>query len=349
MTESAIHQRLSLPGALPGEYLGSETALSFGHPAEELRALLSSCGVFDLGWRARITASGTDRTRWLHNMVTNNVRDLARDHGNYNFVLNAQGRILGDLCIFNRGEMFVLETDRTQVETLLTNLKRFIIMDKVELAESTSLAAIGVCGPQADGILIASGFDIAAIEPLEIRGVTVNGINVEIVRGSQNKPHWYEIWCDPAAVPQLWELLIKSGAKSTGSQALEWWRVLQGIPQFGQDIRERDLPHETGQTQALNFNKGCYIGQEIVERIRSRGQVHRQFTGFDFNNDLATVGKFEADGKVLADVTTAAAVPLSAGEKKIGLGYARREVAEAGLEIDINGHAARIVNLPFSI
>lgn len=349
MTQTALFQRLAMPQAELGEYMGVETALSFGNPAAELQALLSSCAVFDLSWRARITVGGNDRTRWLHNMVTNNIRDLARNHGNYSFVLNAQGRILGDLYTFNRGESFLIETDRAQVETLLTNMKRFIIMDKVELGESNGLVAIGVCGPNADQVLIKAGFDIAAIEPMELRDVNIQGMRLELVRGPESKRRWYEIWCEPAAAQSLWDLLTRSGAQPAGAQALEWWRILQGIPQFGKDIRDRDLPHETGQLQALNFNKGCYIGQEIVERIRSRGQVHRQFAGFQFSGELPPVSKFEADGKVLADITSTASVPLPAGEKKIGLGYVRREVAEAGSHVDLNGHAAGIVTLPFAI
>jgi folate-binding protein YgfZ len=349
MTQTAHLQRLALPAAQLGGYLGVETALSFGNPPGELQALLSGCAVFDLGWRARITVSGNDRTRWLHNMVTNNIRDLVRNHGNYNFVLNAQGRILGDLYVFNRGDNFLIETDRTQVETLLTSMKRFIIMDKVEMAESPAMVALGVCGPNADQVLIAAGIDIAAIEPLELRDVTTSGIKLELVRGPQTKQLWYEIWCEPASARTIWDLLARSGAQPVGAQALDWWRILQGIPQFGQDIRDRDLPHETGQVQALNFNKGCYIGQEIVERIRSRGQVHRQFTGFEFSGELPQPGKFEAEGKVLAEITTTATVPLSGGEKKIGLGYVRREVAEVVPRVDLNGHAAGIVSLPFTI
>lgn len=349
MTETTIQQRLSLPGAQWGEYLGVETPLSFGDSGAELRALRTACGVFDLGWRARITAGGKDRTRWLHNMVTNNVRDLAQDRGNYNFVLNAQGRILGDLCIFNRGETFVLETDRKQVEPLLTAIKRFIIMDKVELAESGALVAIGVCGPQAGTILAAAGFDVTGMEPLEVRAGNKAFPGVEIIRGGQSKPGWYEIWCGPASTQSLWDSLVKAGATPAGANALESWRILQGVPQYGQDIRDRDLPQETAQMQALSFNKGCYIGQEIVERIRSRGQVHRQFTGFEFVGDPAPPGKYESDGRLLAEITSAAVVATDAGEKKIGLGYVRRETAEAGPQVDLNGHRARIVALPFAI
>ena len=115
---------LSIPGCTllkpaRGTYNGVETALSFGDPAAELEALRTGCGVFALAWRGRINVSGKDRVRWLHNMVTNNVRDLPVNRGNYNFVLNAQGRILGDMYIYNRGESFALETDASQVETLV--------------------------------------------------------------------------------------------------------------------------------------------------------------------------------------------------------------------------------------
>ena len=349
MTETTIQQRRSLPRAQWGEYLGVETPLSFGDSGSELRALRTACGAFDLGWRARIIAGGKDRTRWLHNMVTNNVRDLAQDRGNYNFVLNAQGRILGDLCIFNRGETYLLETDRKQVEPLLTAIKRFIIMDKVELAEFGALVAVGVCGPQAGTVLADAGFEVNGMEPREVRTGDKVFPGAEIIRGGQNKPGWYEIWCGPASEQSLWDSLVKAGAQPVGAHALEWWRILQGVPQYGQDIRDRDLPQETGQAQALSFNKGCYIGQEIVERIRSRGQVHRQFTGFEFEGDPAPPGKYESDGRLLAEITSTAVIPVDAGERKIGLGYVRRETAEAGPQVDLNGHQARIVVLPFAI
>ncbi len=134
-----------------------------------------------------------------------------------------------------------------------------------------------------------------------------------------------------------------------GAAALELWRVLQGIPHYGQDIRDRDLPQETGQMQALCFTKGCYIGQEIVERIRSRGQVHRKFTGFEFSGEPPTPGKYEAGGRALAEITSLARVPAAGGEKNIGLGYVRREAVETGSEIDLGGHKARVVELPFKI
>lgn len=348
MSRETTQQNALSASAVAGHYLGADAPSSFGDPARELQALQSGSGTFDLGWRAQITAGGKDRVRWLHNMVTNNVRDLKLNRGNYDFVLNAQGRILGDLYIFNRGDFLLLETDRSQVETLLTTLKRFIIMDKVELAPDSTRSGVGMCGPKAPELLSGAGADVAGMDPLEVRDLNVFGITAVIIRGPVQKPFWYELWTDAAQAATLVEKLADCGAQPVGSEALEAWRVLHGVPQYGQDIRERDLPQETEQSQALNFNKGCYIGQEIVERIRSRGQVHRKFTGFEFDGPVSP-GKHEAEGRVLAEVTTAIGVPTSAGQKYIGLGYVRREAVPSGTAVEINGIKARAVDLPFQI
>jgi aminomethyltransferase len=349
MSQTVLHPWLALPEAQIGPYNGVETTLSFGSPANELHTLLTGCGVFALPWRAQINATGKDRVRWLHNMVTNNVRDLAVNHGNYNFVLNAQGRILGDLYIFNRGESLLLETDSTQVETLLSTMKRFIIMDKVELTPADqNLICLGVCGPQAIQVLSAAGIDANGMAPLEVRDLTVDDLTVTLIAGPAKKPGWFEIWTDSAHAQDLWNRLAAAGAHPVGAQALEMWRVLRGIPNYGQDIRDRDLPQETGQADALNFTKGCYIGQEIVERIRSRGHVHRQFRGFEFRGE-PTLENNEADRRSAVEVTSMARVPMQSGEKIIGLGYVRQEALGEADEIQVHGATAQVVELPFEI
>src|SRR6476660_9575705 len=177
MTQIALHPWLQAHEARFGTYNGVEMPLRFGDSAAELAALRTGCGVFALSWRGRINVSGKDRVRWLHNMVTNNVRDLPVNRGNYNFVLNAQGRILGDMYIYNRGESLVLDTDARQVETLINAMKRFIIMDKVELAAaSEGLTSLGICGPKAEAVLTSAGISASGMEPLEVRDVGVDEV-----------------------------------------------------------------------------------------------------------------------------------------------------------------------------
>jgi aminomethyltransferase len=350
MAQIALHPWLHAPEARTGTYNGVETALSFGDSAAELTALRTGCGVFALPWRGRINVSGKDQVRWLHNMVTNNVRDLPVNRGNYNFVLNAQGRILGDMYIYNRGESFALETDASQVETLVQAMKRFIIMDKVELVEiGADSVSVGVCGPKAESFLTGARVNAGEMQPLEVRDVGFDDIAATLVRGPEQKPGWFELWLDPNQAQDLWKLLVKAGAKPVGAEALEMWRVLHGIPNYGQDIRDRDLPQETEQPQALNFTKGCYIGQEIVERIRSRGQVHRKFTGFLFSDRVPALRKYDSEGRALAEITSIARVPAAEGKKNIGLGYVRREALAAGPAITLDGIEATAVDLPFEI
>jgi len=346
MARTSLYQRLAAAGIPLGGYNGTETALEFTGVSAELQAMLGGCGVFDLGWRGKIIVTGNDRVRWLNGMVTNTVKDLALNRGNYSFLLNAQGRILADMFVYNRGEYLLIDTDRAQCEAVLKTLDHFIIMDDVELADSSeTIGALGLCGPQAANIMAAVGIDVTGIDALEVRDRVVGGMGISVVRGPQEKPGWFEIWASGENLPALWDLFQKAEAQPVGARAVEQWRILHGIPRYGQDIREKDLPQETEQAQALNFSKGCYIGQEIVERIRARGQVHRKFTGFEFQDGLPEPGKVEAEGRVVAEITSVAEV----GGKKIGLGYIRRETGLPGARIDLNGKAATVADLPFQI
>lgn len=349
MTATALYQRLASLGVELGLYAGVETALSFSETSGELRALYMTAGVFDLGWRGKIVITGQDRGRWLNGMLTNNVRDLPVNQGNYNFLLNSQGRILGDMYVYNRGEYLLLDTDQAQVASIMKTLDHFIIMDDVELSDaSETLAAIGLCGPNAASLLKSAEMDAIGLQPLELRDLTLNNFGITVARGPEQKPDWYEVWVGSANAPAVWELLTKAGAQPAGANALELWRILHGVPHYGQDIRERDLPQETEQGQALNFTKGCYVGQEIVERIRSRGQVHRKFTGFEFENGVPALGKIEDNGRVVAEITSVAQAPTDAAEKSFGLGYVRRETGLPGAVIPLNGKSGKIVGLPFA-
>jgi folate-binding protein YgfZ len=135
-----------------------------------------------------------------------------------------------------------------------------------------------------------------------------------------------------------------------GSEALEVQRIVAGIPLYGVDIRERDLPQETEQMRALNFNKGCYVGQEIVERIRSRGNVHRKFTGFLVEGAAAiTAGeKIISAEKEAGEVTSVATLNTPAGERTIALGYIRREIGIPGREVMLGTTKATVTQLPFT-
>ena len=305
-------------------------AADFGDVRAEFHALMSGCGIYELSNRARITLTGGDRGRWLNGMISNNVRDLAPGQGVYSFLLNAQGRIQGDLYAFNRGESLLVDTERGQRDKIWELFDHYIIADDVEMTDvSETIAALGLTGPESRAVLERAGISVPELVYMQFAELQWQNIAITVLRAGEEVKESWQVWVAPEHVNTLWDALVKAGAKPTGSSALNLFRISRGIPQFGRDIRDRDLPQETGQARALNFSKGCYLGQEIVERIRSRGAVHRQFTAFTVEGPLPEPGsKIHADGKEVGEITSSVILPLPGGDRAAALGYLRREAAD---------------------
>jgi folate-binding protein YgfZ len=337
------------------DYRGATTTARFADPQAEFSSLLNGCGIYDLGFRARISLTGGDRVRWLNGMVTNNIRDLATGHGVYAFLLNPQGRILGDMVVHNSnsGEALVVETDRSQVEKIVATFEHYIIMDDVEVTNiSEQQTALGLAGPRSRAILNIAGIEVPNLKPLQMITPRCNCdcgcVECTVIRGEDAQQESYEVWLAPKDVYKTWQALLAAGATPVGSEALEMQRIAAGIPLYGVDIRERDLPQETEQMRALNFNKGCYVGQEIVERIHSRGNVHRKFTGFlvDGAADIAAGATIVSSEKEVGEITSVAVLRTHSGEQTVALGYIRREVRVPGREVTIGTVKATVSQLP---
>jgi folate-binding protein YgfZ len=342
----------TLPGANPTEHSGATAATDFGDSRAEFQALLSGCGLYDLSGRAKIAVTGGDRVRWLNGMVSNNVRDLANGRGVYAFLLNAQGHIQADLYVFQRGDSLLVDTERGQREKILQLFDHYIIADDVEIADiSAKLTALGLAGPEARHVLERAGVRVPDLAPLELCTpkceCACSCLHCTLVRGDDSAGLSYEIWIAPNQLKSTWEALIAGGAHTVGASALNLFRISRGIPQFGVDIRERDLPQETGQARALNFTKGCYLGQEIVERIRSRGAVRRLFSAFTIEGALPEPGvKIVADEKEVGEITSSAILPLPGGDWPAALGYLRRE--GAGKDLRAGATKLKTAALPIS-
>ena len=319
----------ALPGANASEHGGAATASDFGDTRAEFQSLLSACGLYDLSWRAKIAVTGGDRVRWLNGMVSNNVRDLAPGHGVYAYMLNAQGRIQADLYAFQRGDSLLVDTEHAQRDKILQLFDHFIIADDVEIGDvSGKLTAVGLTGPEAHAVLERAGIAVPALAHLQFADVTWQQKTVTLLHSGEEARESWQVWINPEQRADLWNALVHAGARPTGTAALNLFRISRGIPQFGVDIRERDLPQETGQTRALNFTKGCYLGQEIVERIRSRGAEHRQFTAFAVEGTLPEPGAKIFPGeeeKEVGEITSSVILPLAEGDRPVALGYLRRE------------------------
>jgi aminomethyltransferase len=183
--------------------------------------------------------------------------------------------------------------------------------------------------------------------PLQIASTQWNGFEVTFIRGDNPRVPNYEIWVAAQHGQQLWDALLEK-APEIHEEALETLRVACGIPKFGVDIRQKDLPQETAQERALNFSKGCYIGQEIVERIRSRGAVHRMLTGFEIEGAVPAPGfRIQHEGKDVAELTSVAIVPTAEATRTVALGYGRKELMVPGKEYVTGETRLRVSRLPF--
>jgi folate-binding protein YgfZ len=364
MSVITFQGKLIASGAKLAGYRGAETPASFGDPAAEFRALLEGRAVFDMSWQGKLIFSGRDRVRWLNGMVTNNIRDLGAGRGVYSFLLTPQGHNQGDLVAYNRGDYLLAITDREQAPKITTLLQRYIIMDQVEIEEiSDKLGAIGVAGPESGEVLSRLGLDVSRLELGQVVDTVASDVGISVARPTH--PHWdgYEIWLAPGNVDRIWDALTGAGATPAGSDALEMYRIARGVPRYGIDLRQRDLPQETGQQHALSFTKGCYIGQEIVERVRARGNVHRTFVGFEVQGEASPHStsdgcaggpetpppgtKVRAGDKDVGEITSAARVPFTGGTRTLALGYLRREAAGTGITVQVGERNAIVRALPF--
>lgn len=222
-----------------------------------------------------------------------------------------------------------MDTERAQLEKVLQLFEHYIIADDVEIAnisDNPTLTAVGLTGPESRHVLEHAHIAVPDLAHLQFADVAWQQKTVTLLRSGEEARESWQVWIAPEHASELWNALVNAGARPVGTAALNLFRISRGIPQFGLDIRDRDLPQETGQTRALNFTKGCYLGQEIVERIRSRGAVHRQFTAFVVEGTLPEPGtKVLADEKEVGEITSSAVLPLLGGDRPLALGYLRRE------------------------
>lgn len=327
---------------------GCITPRVFAGAESELASLLHSAAIYDLGYLSRIRVTGDDRVRWLNGMVSNMVQSLPQGYGNYTLILNAQGRIQGDGYVFCDTDYLLLETDHLQAPRLLAHLNHFIIMDDVELQElDAGTTTLGLAGPQAEDLL--RRLELPIPETLGFVTATLRGIPVTAVHAYGVLVPRFELWLPVEHVAEVWRIFAEAGALPAGFAAVEALRILEGTPLYGVDMSDRYLPQETNQSRALNFNKGCYLGQEIVERIRSRATVHRTLCQFELEGSLPAAGaelRAEGDDKPIGEISSAAHYALPGCPRTFALGVIRIEAVERKAVITYPGGRAIPLDAP---
>lgn len=296
-------------------------------------SLRSSAAWLDLSSRGKIRMTGEDRVRLLHAMSTNNIQELAEGRGCYVFFLNVQGRILADAHVYNLGESLLLDTEPESTEKVMEHLDKYIIADDVTLTDETAtLAAIGVEGPASEAVLAKLG--APAPGERESSAVWQNGFVAAV---SETGALGFRIFVPAAGKADLVSQLSAAAVTEADRDAVRVVRLEHAKPRYGDDISERYLVQETNQLQAVSFTKGCYLGQEIVERVRSRAQIHRVLAPIRIHAEMPPEAKTKltVEGKDAAEITSAAFSP--AFGEVVALGYVRVEHAQGGAEMLVAG------------
>ena len=330
-----------------GVWFGCALPDDFGDWQREYWLAHKSVALIDKNYRAYLSLTGPDRARYLNAILTNNIKDLAPSRGNVSLLLNPQGRILAEIETYAQPESLFCISYAMIRSRLVETLDKFIIMDDVTLTDETDrYATMALEGPEAARIVNElTGMDLNSLEELATKEVRAAEIPCTLSRRSPGKFPGAEFRTERPNLEALWQLLQEKvravGGGPIGYTALNALRLEQGIPWFSYDFGEKQIPHEAAlEASHISYTKGCYTGQEIVERVRSRGQVNRRRVSLRFSGTIppSAGAALTADGKEAGYVTRAALSPALASP--IGMGYVRKENNEPGQELDWQGGKA---------
>jgi folate-binding protein YgfZ len=338
-----------------------EVVNDYGDASREHAWLRDGVGVLDLSFRSRLVLAGTDRKRFLHGQVTNNVSDLHPGEGCYAALVTPKGKMQSDLNIYCLENELLLDFEPGLTERIAQRFEKYIVADDVQVVEvAPHYGLLSVQGPKAHSVLpqISPGID-PPDQPMSFTSTMQPGSG-EIYFMNQPRTGTRGFDCYvPIAMLETFAKQMMGAVESVGGhlcgwQSLEIARIEAGIPRFGADMDETNLPPETGiEDRAVSYTKGCYIGQEVIARIRTYGQVAKALRGLRLADDLKLLPKrgdkiFRGD-KEIGYVTSVLNSPTL--KSNIALGYVRREHNQIGTELCLRTAQSesmiKIVALPF--
>jgi folate-binding protein YgfZ len=342
-------------GAKMGVWLGCALPNDFGDTAAEYRYARDTVALIDKNYRAYLSFTGPDRVRYLNAILTNNIKDLRAGHGNVSLLLNPQGHIIAEIETYAFADRLFCVSYAMIRERLIEWLDKYIIMDDVTLTDETArYGSLALEGPKAAAIAQElSGVDLTKFDDLSSHDAAVGAISgrritCRLIKRSPGGVPGAEFVAETGDLAELWQILSeaarKHGGGPMGYTALSATRLAQGVPWFGYDFGEKQIPHEAGlQDTHISYTKGCYTGQEIVERVRSRGQVNRQRVRLAFSGDVVPEPEtlLTLDGKEVGHVTRAARIWDPTGI--IGMGYVRKEANAPETVLQWSGGTATVV------
>lgn len=371
LTLHEFHQRL---GARFTEINGAQAVNDYGDWPAEHTALHQGAGVLDFSFRSRLCLVGADRARFLHGQVTNDVNKLRVGEGCYAAITTAKGKMEADLNIACLADELLLDLEPGLAEKISQRLEKYIVADDVQIVDAAPhYGLLSVQGPKVEAVVRALGLfaeiptkplasvkiSVATLGEIYLLNNSRLGYRLSAIGYQPDHPFGFDLFVPNHSLRAVADKLLaaakETGARPCGWQAFETARIEAGIPRFGADMDETSIPLECGlEARAISYTKGCYIGQEVINRIHSVGHVNRELRGLRLADDLKTLpqlgDKLFHAGKEAGHITSAVKSPsLNANT---ALAYVRREANQIGMALTLKTSdgesAAKIVDLPFA-
>ena len=347
-----------IAGATLASYHGCTLPEFFTTFADEYRAAREAVAIFDTNWHTIVELTGPDRVRYLNAIVSNDVKTLGEGRGTLALLLNPQGHILAELEIYALQDKLLVLSHASVRERTVATLDKFIIMDDVTLSDVTEqFGSFAIEGPRAGTVIAeACGLSLEGFSEHVFAEVQIDGVACHLIRHSHFGLPGAEIIAPREHLRLLWKNLRASVSAQHGAaigmRALNSLRLEAGIPWFPDDFNDTVIPHEAAlEVTHISFTKGCYTGQEIVERVRSRGQVNRRRVRLKISTVeppavltrlyAANAEDKTAEPKEIGIITSSEFSP--AANAAIGMAYVRREYNSPSSILDFNGGTAEVL------
>jgi len=332
--------------------MNDQMPLHYGDAAAEYRAIRDGAGLLDRSALGKVTVTGRDRQAFLQGMLTNDVKSLEPGQGAAAAFLDAHGKVMALLFAYALDDRLLLELPAGLTAKTLEALDHFLISEKAyfEVADE-NFAILAVQGPRARDLVETLADRRIDLAPLAHADVSIAGASVRVIHRREAGVPGVHLWTAAAHGETLRQALIAAGATPAGLQALDQHRVEAGVPWYGRDVDETVILPETRLEHLVSYTKGCYIGQEVVARVKYRGHVNRALSGLVLEGErvVASGARVSTGGKDIGRITSPVWSPALG--RPIALGYVRREHFEPGSLVTVEDGeqhiAAKVSALPF--
>jgi folate-binding protein YgfZ len=347
-----VHQRL---GAVMSERDGWSVPASYGDVLFEYAAVREGgAGLIDLSSRGRLLVSGSEAVPFLNGLITNDMKTLPTNHWMPAVFPTVQGRLIASVRVIHRDDGYLIDTEAATHERVLQTVSRFTLAGDFHVTDLTAeIAQLSIQGARASEIVgNVLGETAASLGPSEAAVAPWQESQITIIQVSHTGENGFDLFVEAKAAAALWEALTNAGARPLGFDAFEILRIEAGQPRYGVDMDETNVVTETNLDDAISYTKGCYIGQEIVARIKYRGHVAKKLTGLLFERAVKVENRAavrSVEDKEIGRITSVTLSPHLG--RSVALGYVKYDYLALGTSVKVvsgdKEFAAQVTELPF--